>query len=268
MLILAGAALGLLAGLAAGGSLAALTFPRLHVRWPVAPMLAVLVKELGLLGPLGHSSIQPFLYLAALLVLLGWVLWHLWELRGSWLVAVGVSLNVLVVAANAGRMPVAAAVAPWAPEQLAGQGALGQYVIAGVGTRIGWLGDWVVLPGVLGSVFSQVYSPGDLVVATGLAVVLFLAVRPPRVAGGRRTRAEVIRAGLIRSGGRVAVYGVTRWRIPRRSRARSGSPTVGGLPTTTSGPRMAFPSSTSTRSPRPAGSVTRTTPPPQPRVSG
>jgi hypothetical protein len=180
MLLLIGAAGGLLAGLLAGGSLRHLTFPRLHVRWPLLPIAAVIVKELGVLGPLSGSGLQPWLYLSALTALLAWVLWHLWELPGAWLVATGVFLNLLVVAANDGHMPVAAGLLARAPEQLRDGGSLGQYVMAGIDTRLEWLGDWVVLPGALGTVFHQAYSPGDLTVAAGIAVVLFNAVRLPR----------------------------------------------------------------------------------------
>jgi hypothetical protein len=185
MLLLAGAALGLIAGLLTGGRFGNLAYPRLHLRWPLVPALALIVRELGVIGPLATSPALPALYIVTLSTLLVWTLWHLWELRGVWLVALGLALNLAVVAANAGHMPVAPALAARGPHELVERGVLGQYELASASTRLGWLGDWIQLPGPAGHAFPQAYSVGDILAGAGMAAVLFLATRPWRPKTGR-----------------------------------------------------------------------------------
>jgi hypothetical protein len=177
MLLLAGAGLGLLAGLLSGGRLRHLSFPRLHLRWPLLPFLALGVREFGVYGPLSEAGFQPVLYLVSLLALLGWALWHLWELRGVWLVALGLALNLAVVAANGGHMPVSPALAVHGPPRLLELGVFGQYALAGPDTRLGWLGDWIRLPDPVSRLFPEIYSAGDLLVSAGMMVVTFWATR-------------------------------------------------------------------------------------------
>jgi hypothetical protein len=43
----------------------------------------------------------------------------------------------------------------------------------GPGTHLNWLADWIGLPGPL----HEAYSPGDLIVALGIAIVVLLAMR-------------------------------------------------------------------------------------------
>ena len=56
------------------------------------------------------------------------------------------------------------------------QGHLGQYVLMGPGTNLNWLGDWIGSPGRIGDLIGA-YSPGDVLVAVGVALVAFLATR-------------------------------------------------------------------------------------------
>jgi uncharacterized protein DUF5317 len=79
------------------------------------------------------------------------------------------------VAANGSRMPVA----PEAAGPLLRRGTLGAYTLMGPGTHLNALGDWIVL-----YPLPQAYSPGDVVIAVGLAVVTFLAVRNPGAYSG------------------------------------------------------------------------------------
>ena len=53
-----------------------------------------------------------------------------------------------------------------------------QYVLESSSTRLNFLDDWVALPGTLGRIFPQAYSPGDLVAVVGMAVSVFLSMRP------------------------------------------------------------------------------------------
>ncbi|MDQ6922423.1 MAG: DUF5317 domain-containing protein [Candidatus Dormibacteraeota bacterium] len=174
---MAAAVAGLLAGLVTGGSLRRLL--ELRLRWPVVVLAAVIVRLIGVLGPLATSPLTPLLFAASLAALLAWTLWHRDALRGSWLLAIGLALNLAVVLANGGRMPVARAAAGGASSALVRRGVWGQYVLAGPGTRLEWLEDWLRLPPPLDRVFRETYSPGDLVVCLGLGLVFFLATRPP-----------------------------------------------------------------------------------------
>jgi hypothetical protein len=174
VLLLTAAALGLLAGLLAGGSITNLQYVRF--RWPLVLVGALLLKDAGVITPLGRLPFEHYLYLVMLVVLVFWTLWHYEQLPAIWLVSVGMALNALVVAANGGRMPVARDLADHGPPELLRRGELGQYVLAGPNTRLPWLSDWIGLPGPVGHFFPQAYSPGDLVAFVGMATVVFLAV--------------------------------------------------------------------------------------------
>ena len=76
-------------------------------------------------------------------------------------------------------MPVAPALARRGPPELVRNGVLGQYVLAGPGTRLNWLADTIRLPGPLYQLFPQAYSLGDLVSSLGLFVTLIRLTRAP-----------------------------------------------------------------------------------------
>jgi hypothetical protein len=86
-------------------------------------------------------------------------------------VGAGAALNLVVVVANGGRMPVAPALAG----VLVQRTHLGQYVLMGSNTNLNWLGDWITASWPVG--IPGAYSPGDLVVAVGIGVVAFFATR-------------------------------------------------------------------------------------------
>lgn len=176
MLLVAGALIGLVAGLATGGSLRNLAQRRL--RWPLVVVVALVVKELGIHSPLATVGAAPWIFVLSLAALIAWALWHHDRLPGIWLVAAGTGLNLIVVVANGGHMPVPVEEARRGPAVLLERGSWGQYTIAGPDTRLSWLEDWIVLPGPIGRLFPQAYSPGDLVSFVGMMVVLFLATRP------------------------------------------------------------------------------------------
>jgi hypothetical protein len=180
MFLLTGAAVGLLAGLVTRGSLR--PFAAIRIGWPMllVVLVALAIKELGVFGPLARSDLTPWLFLISNLALVLWVIWHRDQLRGLELVGLGIALNLIVVASNSGHMPVAPALAHRGPPELLRYGVWGQYVLAGPGTRLNWLGDWIQLPTPIGRVFPQAYSPGDLVSWAGLAVVLFLLTHSRR----------------------------------------------------------------------------------------
>lgn len=181
MLLIVGAALGLLAGLLSGGSLGNLLGRRL--RWPVLVIAAFLVKELEFRSPLGTSPLGPPVFALSLAVLIGWTLWHRDELPGILVVTAGMAMNLAATLANGAHMPVAVAAASLGPPQLRQQGTWAEYTLMNSGTRLGWLGDWIQFPGLAGRLFPQAYSPGDLVSTVGLATVLLLATRPRATSG-------------------------------------------------------------------------------------
>jgi hypothetical protein len=167
MLLLAAVLVGLVAGVATGGKLGNLSNQRF--RWPFFVLAALLIKEVVLITPLSRIDGAQYVYAASLAALVAWTVWHFDLLPGVWLVSVGAALNLVVVVVNGGHMPVAREFAG----HLVERGQIGQYVVMGPSTNVGWLADWIGGPAMLGAV----YSPGDLVVAMGIAVVAFLATR-------------------------------------------------------------------------------------------
>jgi len=174
VLLLTGAAIGLLLGLATRGSLR--PFASVRIAWPMLLLLlvALAIKELGIFGPLAGSDLTPWLFSISNLGLIIWTIWHRHQLRGVELVGLGIALNLVVVASNSGHMPVDPALAHQGPPGLLRHGVWGQYILADSTTRLNWLGDWIQLPPPINRLFPEAYSPGDLVSWVGLAVVLFL----------------------------------------------------------------------------------------------
>jgi hypothetical protein len=167
MLLLIALALGLIAGVATGGkigNLANLTF-----RWPLFVLAVLIVREGALINPFSRIDGVQYVYAVSLAALVAWTIWHIPRLPAVWLVSAGAALNLIVVLANGSRMPVAPALAGI----LAVRGHIGQYVVMGPDSRLNWLADWIGVPGPLGGA----YSPGDIVVAIGIALVAFLATR-------------------------------------------------------------------------------------------
>jgi hypothetical protein len=167
MLLLAALVLGLVAGLVTGGKVG--NIANLSFRWPWFVIAALVVREATVYSPLARIDGVQYLYAAALAMLVAWTVWHARQVRGVWIVAVGAALNLIVVIANGARMPVAPALAA----TLVQRGHLGQYVLMGHNTNLNWLADWIGVPGLLGGA----YSPGDMVVAVGIAAVAFFATR-------------------------------------------------------------------------------------------
>ena len=167
MLLLAAVFVGLAIGVLSGGKLGNLS--NLRFRWPLFVLAVLVIKEVVLITPLSRIDGVQFVYAGSLAALVAWTVWHFDLLPGVWLVSAGAALNLVAVVANGGRMPVA----PELAGHLVERGHIGQYVVIGPGTNIGWLADWIDVPGPLGGA----YSPGDVVVAFGIAAVAFLATR-------------------------------------------------------------------------------------------
>src|SRR6185312_2846547 len=183
MLLLAGLVVGLAAGLASGGRLGHIA--HLSFRWPWLVLAALIVREAALFYPFNQIDGIQYVYAGALTVLVMWTIWHVDRVSGIWLVAAGATLNLVVVAVNGARMPVASELAG----RLNQQGHLGQYVLMGANTNLNWLGDWIGVGGGAGDLIGA-YSPGDVLVAVGIGVVAFFATRS-KLDGTSETSARI-----------------------------------------------------------------------------
>lgn len=127
------------------------------------------------------GSLSYGLLLASQLVVVAWVIGN-WQLPGLVLVALGLLLNAIVMAAN-GAMPVD-------PDAIAALGrdsselVRGKHIVMDDDTRLPWLADiWPVPP------LRSIISVGDVVLAAGLIPIThhLMTYRPPNE---RRRRAE------------------------------------------------------------------------------
>jgi hypothetical protein len=168
VLVLVPLVAGLVIGVAAGGKLANLAHMRF--RWPWFVLAVLVIREAVVLRPLNEIEGVQYVYAAALAALVGWTGWHIKRLPGVWVVSVGAAMNLIVILANGARMPVAPALAG----VLVQRGHLGQYVLMGPGTNLNWLADWIGFPWPV----RGAYSPGDLVIAVGIGIVVLFATLP------------------------------------------------------------------------------------------
>lgn len=165
MLLLVPVLLGLLIGIGTGGKLGNLA--DLRFRWPWFVLAVLVMREAVVLRPLNQIEGVQYVYTAALAGLVAWTAWHIKRLPGAWVACAGATMNLIVVLANGARMPVT----PELAGALVHRGHIGQYVLMGPGTNLNWLADWIVFPWPV----RGAYSPGDLVIAVGIGVVVLLA---------------------------------------------------------------------------------------------
>lgn len=170
--------LALVVGLAAGGSLRRLLHLRLRSAWLVGAALGAQVAG-GLTGLVSSAAAGPAysagLVVSAVLALV-FLVRNAW-LAGTELVTAGLLLNAVVIGLN-GAMPVSPEAARRAGVVLddVAQGRDARHELTVPGTRLRFLGDVVPVPLPLRA---EVVSPGDLMAATGLALMLITALRPP-----------------------------------------------------------------------------------------
>jgi hypothetical protein len=107
---------------------------------------------------------------------------------GVALVSGGLIANAVVVAAN-GAMPVSIVAAYHARVPIAAisTGSDARHEIAGIGTHVRWLGDIVPVPL---PVRPEVVSPGDVLVAAGLAELVLMGMLGAGMMGSRWYRKE------------------------------------------------------------------------------
>jgi hypothetical protein len=152
--------------LALGGRLTALAQLQLQALWLL--LAAVALKLLEFLTPDTTSAWPLALLLPA--QLLAVALFALVNARtpGLALVAAGAALNLAVVIANGGFMPVQAA-------GLEGRTHDGVYVLLDASTRLPALADIILTPPPV----RRLLSPGDLVMTTGVCIAIVAAVHTP-----------------------------------------------------------------------------------------
>jgi hypothetical protein len=159
-----------------GGKLAALA--DLHVRagWLALAALALQVAVFTrTLPPLPNRLVVP-LHLASYLLLLLFLITNICLPR-LWLPAIGFALNLIVIAANGGRMPVA----PGASTEYDKNGALSQInshsnvFLADSQTHLRWLGDILPVPI---QPFANTVSIGDLILLIGVIGFVHRATHP------------------------------------------------------------------------------------------
>ena len=168
MLFLLSIAAGVVAGLITGGRLGQVAHMNVRGGWIVIAALAIRVA--AQFTPLRTVDGVQWLWTLTLAAVAAWCIWNLDRVRGLWIAGLGVLLNLIVIVANGGRMPVSPAVATVRAH-------LVEYIAMTPDTRLNWLGDWIGLPGTAGSPLWGAYSPGDLVVSVGIVILVALALR-------------------------------------------------------------------------------------------
>jgi hypothetical protein len=161
--------LGIAFGLLTGGRVGNLA--RLKFRWPLLVIAAVVAREGVLLTPLNRVDGAQYIYVASLAGIVIWTVGNLERLPAMWLITAGAASNLIVISVNAGRMPVAQ---EFAASLLRHGGHIGQYTVMGSGTILNFLADWIWLYPV-----PEAYSPGDVLIALGLAIGVFISTATP-----------------------------------------------------------------------------------------
>jgi hypothetical protein len=168
----------------AGGDLTALASFSVRRAWAPAVALAIQIAIISVV-PTG----SPGLHAAAHLVSYGFVLVFLAANRampGLWLVGVGTGMNLVAIAANGGVMP-----ATRSALETAGQiTEAGHFAnsTAVAHPKLAFLGDVFALPEPLP--LANVFSPGDVCIVLGAALVLHQVCRS-RLALGPRPAAPL-----------------------------------------------------------------------------
>lgn len=162
-----------------GGTLR--NFAALRLRLAPLAIAGLALQMLTFLG-IGNVPALAFavvpLYLLSMLLLCIWVALN-WRIPGMALIAAGLLMNLLAVAANGGQMPVSPEAARLAGryEDLAGSDpAVSKHVVAVEGqTRLWPLIDIIGVPA--GVPFAPVWSIGDLVLTLGIAILCYRTIR-------------------------------------------------------------------------------------------
>jgi hypothetical protein len=177
MVALSGVAAGLAIGLLLRGRLANLQYLQLRCTWAVLMGVALQMVLLLPFWPEAQGLVIAIPVVGSYLLLLAFLVSNL-RVPGLGLVGLGLAMNLLVIVANGGQMPIA-------PETLAAAGrqeaAVGSRTPSGKGivlssddTRLALLSDAIVLP-LPGR--PKIVSIGDMLTFVGLAFAVQAALR-------------------------------------------------------------------------------------------
>ncbi|MEO6349732.1 MAG: DUF5317 domain-containing protein [Candidatus Limnocylindrales bacterium] len=174
MLLLYAVALGVIAGLATRGSLAAIGTVKIRL-WPIA-LCGLAFQGLLFSSPLAEvvGKFGPSLYVVSTTLVLMALVVNLRQ-PGFWLITLGALANFTVIVANGGQMPAS-------PEAFAMLNGLpvvpttdfSNSVIAAPGAPFHYLGDIFVLPRPIP--FANVFSIGDALIGVGGAWFIVAAM--------------------------------------------------------------------------------------------
>lgn len=174
MILLLFAALGLLIGLASGGSLRGVA--RYPVKGLILPVVALALKA-GAARSLPPQAGAALVCLLQYALLFAFLLWNhrrpLWPL----FVFFGTLFNMLVIVTNGGCMPVAASLLGGAADRLAqlAAGRIYAYCLMDGTTKLAFLGDIIRIgPAGLPIGFA---SAGDMLLGIGAAILAFSMTR-------------------------------------------------------------------------------------------
>lgn len=174
-------AIGLVVGLARGGSLRQLGDLRLRALGfiPLALGIQLVIFPLGSGGPLVPVGTVP-LHIASYALLVAFILLNR-RYRELLVMGAGLLLNLIVIVANGGYMPASATALERAglgevAEALRAGTARGNTILMGEGTRLNFLGDILYLPAWVP--LSSAFSIGDVVLGVGLAFLLGRRMAP------------------------------------------------------------------------------------------
>ena len=174
MILLLFAALGLLIGLASGGTLR--TAARYPVKGLLLPVFALVVKG-GAARLLSPQFGAVLVCLVQYALLFAFILWN--HKRPFWplFVFFGTMFNMLVIVTNGGCMPVATSLLGGAADRLAqlAAGKIYAYCLMDASTKLAFLGDVLrVGPAGLPIGFA---SAGDILLGIGAAILAFCMTR-------------------------------------------------------------------------------------------
>jgi hypothetical protein len=182
---------GIVTGLLLGGRIDELG--RVRLTWARLALAGLLVQFVLFSSPVAEriGTLGPPVYVGSTVAVLVALARNI-RRPGLALLAAGAALNLVVVAANGGYMPVApdalaalghspdtapgAAASATASAADAAELAYGNTIMVGEGTALRWLGDVVPIPGP--GPFHGVVSVGDVLIGFGAAVFLVRSMRP------------------------------------------------------------------------------------------
>jgi hypothetical protein len=163
---------GLVAGFVAGGRLQRISGLRLRVPWLVLVALALQLVAFGPIGEHLAGGAAVVLHLFSYALLIAFALLNLGYL-GVRVMTVGLLCNAAAVFANGGFMP-ASRTALLAAGQLYAGDTSNNSRIAETGGHLLFLGDVFWVPSWLP--LANVFSPGDVAIAVGIALLLAMAM--------------------------------------------------------------------------------------------